>query len=129
MEREDPSAEGARRAGWRYSRTYPGESLVLRHAGTRNGRWRLHGHHEQIGHSVEQFKTTRGDMQFGALAVWHAGVANRFEQFQVESLVGKYGPVDVQKRCCSACGAELTQPRGQPQPWPCGHCAGEQPIE
>lgn len=92
MEREEPTAEGAKRGGWRYALSYPGESFVLKHSGIRAGRWRLIGHHDENGLAVEQFKALREKTTFGAIAIWRAGVVSRFEQFEVESLIGKYVP-------------------------------------
>jgi hypothetical protein len=92
MEREEPTAEGAKRGGWRYALSYPGESFVLRHSGIRAGRWRLAGHHEESGQAVAQFKALREEMRFGALAIWRAGSVQRFEQFECENLIGKYVP-------------------------------------
>jgi hypothetical protein len=94
FEAEEPTSDGAKRAGWRYAQTYPGETFVLRHSGIRAGRWRMLGHHDENGAAVEQFKATReppdrAPMKYGALAIWRAGVVSRFEQFEVETLVGK----------------------------------------
>lgn len=91
QEPEQPTSEGARRAGYRYSHTCPGSILVLRHSGMKIGLWKLEVACDQSGFAVEQFKLRRGVMKFGALAIWSDGVVTRFEQFKVESLIGKYG--------------------------------------
>ncbi len=98
MEREDPTQDGAKRGGWRYALSYPGESFVLKHSGIRAGRWRLVGHYDENGLAVSHFKELRDKASFGALAIWRAGVVSRFEQFEVESLIGKYVPPEEPKR-------------------------------
>ncbi len=82
--REPATRDGAVAAGWRYAAAYPGASFVLRHSGLDHGRWRLVGQHDAIGFAVAEFKTTRAQATFAALAVWTNGRLDRFETSKAE---------------------------------------------
>lgn len=79
--REPPTREAAAAAGHRYALTAAknGESLLLKHTGSTQHRWRLAGAHDRIGFAVAAFKNERKLLKRGALAIWTNGRIDRFE--------------------------------------------------
>lgn len=90
--REPATREGARLAGWRYGKTCPpNSSLLLRHSGLEQGRWRMVGLYDRLGFAVAALKTARKKTERGALAIWTDGRVNRFDEIRTGSQTGKTG--------------------------------------